>query len=60
MREFRDGCRYFFKVICIVFRVRCVVFKVCDTGIDKGIDVSMSRLGRIALKNHTSSAGCAL
>lgn len=37
-----------------------VVFKVCDTGIDKGIDVSMSRLGRIALKNHTSSAGCAL
>ena len=37
-----------------------VVFSVCDSSTSMGVDVSMSRLGRVAVTSHTSSATCAL
>ncbi len=37
-----------------------VVFSVCDSGFGTGIDVAISRLGRIAVTNHTTSATCSL
>ena len=36
-----------------------VIFTVCDKSVDKGASVMMTRLGRVSVQKHTTSAACA-